>query len=174
MSKQEKQEEKPEAPKADSSVADAIKAAISEALPLATALAAQAMANQHPAPAPYVGPAVPFLKQALVTCGECGQKTDAAKTKGCKGEHRLAIVFSDDEEEAQWFQGVKINGVRYLSNHPGHYITVPKDCNVEYMVAEHTRLAKQLRVGRKNNRHSGSIGATNNFNAYNGGDWGKK
>ena len=150
--------------KPEQSVSDAIKEAIKEALPMAAAMAAQASAAAQPKP--VAGPGLPFLKQNKGKCSECGQFEAA-----CKNEHRLACVFPDDEEIGTFFQGVKINGVRYMSNGPGHLITVPKDSNVEYMVSAWVSQEKVLRTGRKMNRNSGSIGGTNNFKAYNGGDW---
>lgn len=165
MSDDKKLEAKPEE-KPQSEIQKAVSEALKEALPMAAALAAQAAVNAQPrevraAPAPAPSGA---------RCSECGQKDMA-----CKGEHRMACVYPDDEEAARWFTGVKINGARYISEGLGHFITVPKDCNVEYLMQAWVQNEKIQRHGRKRMHNSGAIGGgTNNFNAFNGSGFGER
>ena len=140
-------------------VAKMMKEALAEGIALASQLN-----KAEKAPAPAAAPV-----QSKRRCGECGQKNMA-----CGGEHRLAVVWPQDRRAAKVFSGVKINGMRYRSNGPGHMVTVPKNCDIEYQVAEFERKEVEAYDGKEHHRHSGSIGGTNNFNAYNGGDWGKK
>lgn len=163
MSEQKKPEPTPEL-----TIQEAVKQAISEALPIATALAAKALQDNQNKPLAGVAPPT-YPRDSSTRCSECGQYL-----KACKNEHRLACIYPDDEEAASFFPGVKINGVRYLSNGPGHLITVPKNSDVEYTMAAWVRNERDQRIGKKNLRNSGSIGATNNFNAYKGGNFGNR
>jgi hypothetical protein len=165
MSKEYKVETKPETASPASPAApakpamtmeEAIQKGIAEGIALASQMAARSQAASAPAPAPRRS-----------RCSECGQPQMA-----CNNEHRLTIVWPTDSRVARFFSGVKINGVRYVSNGPGHLITVPKECNVEYLVAQNEKQEATAFDGRKFARNSGSIGSgSNNFNAYKGGEF---
>ncbi len=148
-------------------IADAVKQAISEALPAAAAIAAQVTANNQPKQAQTY---VPPSRRGAPKCEECKQYKEA-----CKDQHAMMCVWPDDDEAAQWFTGVKLNGVRYMSNGPGHMITVPKKNNIGYILAKWTENERVQRRGRKVSHNSGQIGGgTNNFNAFNKSGFGER
>jgi len=160
---------KPEEVKSEAkplSIQEAVTAAIQEALPVAAALAAKALQDAQAKPAVITAPP---MKGAQSRCSECGQFKIA-----CKEKHRMAVVRPTDDEAQRWFTGVKINGVRYMSDHSSHYITVPEDCNIEYLVSAYERNEIIQRRGRKVSHNSGSIGATNNYQAFNGSGFGER
>lgn len=64
------------------------------------------------------------------TCGECGQRQ-----KACKGKHRKANLWPKTRLGLKHHQGIYLNSVRYYQETPHGYVTVPEDCNVEYMLA---------------------------------------
>jgi hypothetical protein len=129
-------------------VAKMMKEALAEGIALASSL----KAAQAPAPMQ----AAPVVNSRR--CATCGQKNMA-----CKGEHRMAVVYPTDPRVQRIFSGVKINSVRYASNGPGHQIVVPKDCTVEYLVAENERKEQQAMDGRKiNPRTHQVVGGSNN------------
>ena len=68
------------------------------------------------------------------------------------------VVFPKDENYALWFQGVRINGVLYLSNGPGHAVTVPADAAIEATIANWENNERVLEHGRKRQHNSGQFG----------------
>ena len=121
-------------------------------------------------------PQAPAVQAAPVRnrrrCADCGQKNMA-----CGGRHKLVCLWPRDQRFARVWSGVKLNGVRYASNGPGHMIMVPEDSNLEYLMAHAEQQEIQAMDGRRFSRNSGSIsqqGGSNNFNAYQGGDFGKR
>lgn len=123
-------------------ISRAIKEALTEAIPLAAGVAAQTTANALP-------------KQAAPVdgshCNECGQLKRA-----CRGEHRKVVVYP--KQYGNDFPGVKINGAFYRSDHGSHMVVVPKDCNIENIVAGWEANEIVTRQGRQANHNSGSIG----------------
>lgn len=107
------------------------------------------MAGQTP-----TGPAAaPALVRSKVHCPECRQPNMA-----CEGKHREAVVYPSDADYGHWFQGVILNGVRYLSNGPGHAIIIPEALNAEYMHNGWQQNEKELERGRTKTHNSGAIG----------------
>lgn len=151
----EKQSQKSEAkteakqPEMDSS---ALKAAVKEVAEqmLAPALAAVLSAQQ---PKPAAASRAPVNHEK---CYECGQYRSA-----CKGEHAEIVVYPlRYEETAEFFPGVYLNGVKYLSNDGGHKVVVPAEAagGILQTVQHYEQAEHEARVGRVKNHHSGSIG----------------
>lgn len=97
--------------------------------------------------------AVEAAQARLNTCQECRQKVAA-----CKGKHRKAVVLPQNARDAQFFQGVILNGVKYLSNNLNHHITVPAFFNFEERVTAAAEQEDVNRNGRINQFNSGGIG----------------
>lgn len=100
-------------------------------------------------------------------CGECGQTR-----AGCGGKHREMVVWPSYMASERFFQGVKINGVTYRSQHAGHRIIVPADAAIEHAIGQWDKREQILQTGRKKNHNSGSIGtAGSNVRPANGTGW---
>lgn len=107
------------------------------------------------------------------TCPECQQPSVRGRY-ACKGKHTKLVAFPDDEHWGRFFQGVFINGARYLSNGPGHEITVPADNNIKHEIQKWVEMERQNAQGRKKSWNSGSIGGSGNtdgYRPYNGPGW---
>ena len=133
-----------EAPKAQR---EAMSQDVKDAIALSTAMVAEALKTRgNGAPqargAPDPGP----------RCNDCGQYEVC-----CKGQHRQVVVWPSNPHFARFFQGVRINGVTYLSNGPAHAITVPADSNIEYMTEMWTRNEQDLSQGRVAEHNSGTV-----------------
>lgn len=85
-------------------------------------------------------------------CGDCGQMSRA-----CKGEHVQIAVFPRDDSYAEWFTGLWLNGVRYLSNDSNHLVTVPKENDFEHMLTLWAKSERELRQGRKRNASASAV-----------------
>lgn len=143
-----KPEEKKEEPKAVQSVtldAKSLQEALAAALKqgIAEGMAMAAIAAKPVSATP----------QTVAQCGECKQKVNA-----CKGKHRETVVFPFNAKWGRWFQGVYINGIRYLSNGPHEKVTVPHDSDVEYMIAMWEANEEEMKTGRERQHFTGSIG----------------
>lgn len=132
-----------------SELADAVRDILKEVLP--AAVGAGLEAARQTADAKAVAGAPPI--KDLSDCTECRQKRSA-----CGGRHRKLCVLPEDQEYAQWFQGLRVNGVLYLSDRPGHQITIPADLNAEHMIEQFVRNEKELKHGRQRGRFSGAVG----------------
>lgn len=133
-------------------IAATVKSVVGELVPALLAM-------QGPKTAPK---AAPVFVDTITKCNDCGQLVAA-----CKGEHVQIAVFPKVHlQYADYFQGVFINGVRYLSNNGGHKITVPANSagHIEYM----TRLAEEEEIALRNPRvkqhNSGDVGRPAPFN----------
>lgn len=133
-------------------IANAVERAIEKALPAAVSVAVSAL--RPPAPAPVAAsaahantPAHPGQK-----CHECRQLLRA-----CKGQHMKMCVYPKNEEFGQFFQGVKVNGVVYLSDFPGHEITVPKENDIAERLQAAEQQERWNRSGRKKMRKSAHL-----------------
>lgn len=128
--------------------ADALKEALAAALKqgISDGMAMAALsANQKPAD-PRTVP--------VERCGECMQDK-----KACKSKHRVIAVYPKNQRWGRWFQGVMINGVRYLSDNQSHLITVPAEADIEYMIYQWERNEERMVDGRDNTGiHLGTIG----------------
>lgn len=95
-------------------------------------------------------------------CQECGQLEAA-----CNKEHvKMVVTFTKYPQYAEFFVGIYLNGVRYLSNHPGHYVTVPKAAEGEFMYRLQQAEEEEVVVHTKRTRHhnTGSIDRPNQLN----------
>lgn len=86
-------------------------------------------------------------------CPECKQPK-----MGCGGKHKQVVVFPRNVRHARFFQGFKLNGVRYISNGPGHAITVPASCDVEHALQKFERNEDEQAQGRIVDHNSGTLG----------------
>jgi hypothetical protein len=104
------------------------------------------------------------------TCGECAQPSVKGRY-ACKGQHTKMVVFPDgDDEWARFFQGCILNGAKYLSNGPGHFITVPSANDFESQIRAWVRNERETAQGKKKQHRSGSIGgqSATGFTPFNG------
>lgn len=90
--------------------------------------------------------------RGMEKCGECGQGVLA-----CKGEHMMMVVFPKDEQNVPSFDGVRINGVVYRSNHGTHVIRVPASNDIAAILAAWENSEREMRNGKKVMRNSGNI-----------------
>lgn len=113
---------------------------------------AAATASTRPAPAP--------ARQARSgVCTTCRQRLSA-----CHNEHEDIVVYPTKYEEfGEFFVGVILNGVRYLSNDASHKVTVPK-CAVSdilNIVKNFENNERDTRMGRKAQHNSGNARSPN-------------
>jgi hypothetical protein len=88
-------------------------------------------------------------------CGTCGQAE-----KACGREHKdIAVYPTSYPEFGEWFQGVFINGVKYLSNNESHLIPVPKVAVTTFyeLIRRFEQNERESRVGRSKTHQSGHI-----------------
>ncbi len=109
------------------------------------------LAAQGGRPAVKEAPVPMGFRPRCVTCGQ-------VEGTGCNGKHVEIAVYPNRAETAEYFQGVSLNGVKYLSNDEGHKIPVPElglDAIVSRIIAyEENEVA--TRNGRKKERKPGS------------------
>lgn len=74
---------------------------------------------------------------------------DGAPIIDPKLNHVRAYVGPRDEELFQWFQGVIIRNVRFLSDFPGHMIWIPKKSDILTIVNNWERNEKELSRRRR-------------------------
>lgn len=98
--------------------------------------------------------------QAAPRCQLCGQEKTA-----CGGKHVEMAVFPQRyPQHADYFTGVQINGVRYLSNDGSHKILVPEISanEIAAIVSTFEENEQAMAVGRKATRHSGTVSPNGN------------
>lgn len=98
----------------------------------------------------------PPAQVAKPKCIECGQVLT-----GCGGKHVQMVVYPQRyPQHADYFPGVVINGIRYLSNGDGHRVTVPAEAEstISGIVSNFEQNEQELATGRKAERHSGHVG----------------
>jgi hypothetical protein len=120
-------------------------------IPAAVATAVQAANSQRQAAAPQA----PAQVRPAARCSDCGQAVSA-----CHGKHVQMVVYPTRyPEHAEYFQGVLLNGVKYLSNNEGHQITVPEVAfsDIKSIVAGFEQNEQDMKLGRKVERHSGTV-----------------
>lgn len=136
-------------PSADT-LAAAIKQVAEQLIPAAIVAAVQATKAQNQPVAPQrLAPVAPQR------CHECGQQKTA-----CEGKHLKMVVFPMRyPQHAEYFQGVFLNGVRYLSNDGSHEVTVPAiaEATIRNIVSGFETDEQARAVGRKAERHSGVV-----------------
>lgn len=129
----------------------AIRAVANEMIPAAIAAAIHATN----AGKPRAAASTPARTRRV--CTECKQDADT----GCGGKHAKIVVFPQRYEEAQeFFPGVFINGVRYLSNDASHEVVVPLNAAGDILntVQRFEQNEHEMRSGRTKKHHSGSVG----------------
>lgn len=115
-----------------------------------SAVASAIAATQASRPQAAAAPPAPL---GNVRCNECKQHPNA-----CKGAHTKMVVFPTRyPQHADYFQGVIINGVRYLSNDDSHLVTVPTASVSDILntVAGYEINEQEMSTGRIAERHSG-------------------
>lgn len=126
--------------------AEAFENIITKVVTQSTAAAAALISTSQPK-APVALPPRTFEK-----CAECFQYAEA-----CKGEHVEMVVYPVSAKHGKWFPGVIVNGVRYLSDHGGHRIKVPKENNIAAAVVQWEQNEEEMLNGRTKFHNSGSI-----------------
>jgi hypothetical protein len=138
-------------PNTASDLEKAIKAVAEQMIP--AAIAAAITATQGTRPAAQAAPVQP--NGSNPQCSECGQKRSA-----CGGKHVQMVVFPTRFPQfADYFPGVILNGVKYLSNDDSHTVTVPAiaESDVLNTVAGFERNEHEMANGRVAERHSGTV-----------------
>lgn len=129
-------------------IAEAVKAAVKEALPAAAAVAAEiAQGGRKDA---YVPPPPRDLQ---TTCPTCKLLKIA-----CKGEHVKMAVYPSNPRYGRSFRGIILNGVTFLSNSAQHLISVPKVNDFAHAIQEWERNEDEMSQGRIASHDSGGIG----------------
>lgn len=153
----DKKNEKSGDDKMREAIAEAIKSAMVEALPLAAAMATKVSKDHDQASEPEPVKAVSNDK-----CGTCRQMLRA-----CQGKHKRLVVFP--REYGQFFTGISINGIKYLSNNSQHQILVPENSNIEHILEKWESNERELSVGRQVQHNSGTLSANGASNVHHAG-----
>lgn len=142
----DKKNEKPEKPESTYSNED-----LSTTVMTAVAAAIQATRPQ--------GPTHEQLQAQVLgktACGQCRQMRSS-----CNGDHVQMVVWPDNPYHAEFFQGVRINGVLYCSPGPHIAITVPKKNDIKSIMARKAALEESYTRTKKHGRNLGSPGNIN-------------
>lgn len=126
-------------------------AAVEAMLPTIAAMMAQGQGGPAPKyrPPQDPGPRCPTCGQYLKACG--GPPPEGKEDVN----HSWISVFpkgiAAQAEFSEWFTGVTLNGVRYLSAEPGHRIPVPKvaEADIIAMIERWSEEEILARTGRK-------------------------
>lgn len=98
-------------------------------------------------------------REAKRRCDTCGWFLKD-NTKTTCDEHDEMVVYPRNEEFAPHFltHGLKLSGVKFMSDHPTHVIKVPKGAKstLQYMLEQYERAEKQMRLGRTKKRRGPS------------------
>lgn len=144
---------KPETAKLDPTVAEAMRLVAEQMIPAAVAAAVAAtQGSRQSAPQAQASPAPARHEK----CHDCGQ----VRT-GCEGRHVDIVVFPTRyPHHAEYFSGVQINGVRYLSNDASHRVCVPANCesSILNIVSAFEQNEQDQAMGRKASHHGGRVG----------------
>lgn len=133
--------------------AAAAKAAVEALMP---AIASAVLQGNKPGP--MVAGQVPRVP--VIRCGTCGQDQRACKVNG----HEKMVVYPARYPEfAEWFMGVYINGVRYLSDNASHLVTVPKDAvaGIKTHIQVWEDNERTTKLGKKRRHNTGSVDRPN-------------
>ena len=88
-------------------------------------------------------------------CSTCGQPI-----KACDEKHvEMAVYPCSYPEFGDFFQGVIVNGVKYLSNNESHLIPVPAKAAVQFqeIIRRYEANERESRIGRSKQHNSGHI-----------------
>lgn len=142
-----KVEEKKAEPTLSEAVAAAVRETVTQVIPLAIT-ASQAAARGVAADA-----AAAKAGNLGDRCQECRQPV-----KGCQGKHIQMVVYPKNARLADWFPGIKINGVTYRSSHGSQLVTVPESNDIAKMIEAFEESEDNFVNGRTAMHNSGSLG----------------
>lgn len=149
-----KDDKKPEASLSATELKEALSAALSEGIAMGMAMQSKGSMK----------PLEPGIKMGA-TCGKCGQSD-----MRCRDQHQKMVVFPKNRRHGKFFQGIWLNGVRYLSNNGSHSIWVPKENGIQNLLDVWEDNEDSLLQGRETFHDSGSIGPSGTgFKAAHGG-----
>lgn len=135
-------------------VREAVGKALSEAIPAVATIAVESQRKANQVVGDGKAEAAIRAAAQRLQCPKCFQPVSA-----CNGKHRRVVVYPTNQRFGRYFQGVFINGIRYLSNGPSHAIDVPLECDIEYMISAWEQNEYDTAQGRKAEHNSGSLGA---------------
>lgn len=134
----------------DAAMAAAVKYVSEQMIPAAVAAAVAATTKSAPAPQAQARSVL-----NIPTCTDCGQKVT-----GCEGKHSKMVVYPTNFPQfADYFVGVILNGVKYLSNDASHEVVVPTNCigTINAIVAGYEKNEQEMAIGRKKEHSSGHV-----------------
>lgn len=149
-----KPEVKSETKPSDSAMAEALRLVAEQMIPAAVASAVAAVSAQRGQQSAPQGR--PVHAPPAAKCMDCGQELRA-----CEGKHVLAVVYPTRyPHTADYFMGVILNGVKYLSNDAGHKVLIPANAEtaIQQIVSAYEQNEQDMSVGRKKEHRSGVIG----------------
>lgn len=148
---------KPEVKNTDQLIADAVQKALADALPMSAGVMAKTFAETQHGFSQASRAAAETARPTGIRCGKCRQHLPSG-LKEDEHPHRLVAVYPQNaRKHGKWFQGIFINGVRYLSNSAIHKIHVPADADVEKMIQIWEENEDELQTGRQVDHNSGSV-----------------
>lgn len=93
-------------------------------------------------------------------CDTCGWFLKDPSKSECD-DHEYAVIYPTNEDYGPHFvtHGLKLSGVRYCSEGPGHHIPVPVGAKSTLlrMVAEYEQAEKEMRLGRQRKKNVGTV-----------------
>lgn len=137
-----KKDDKPKTEAPAKSAAEEMREAIADGIAMGIAVAAK---GNTPAPTQTRAQA-----RQKKTCGECKQDL-----RGCEGKHRLMVVYP--KKNGRYFQGVIINGVRYLSNNKNHKICVPANADISNFISNWEDSEEAMKESKSREHNSGEL-----------------
>lgn len=142
-----------EAPESlDDKIARALATALEKALPAMAAAAVQTQISAQDAKS-----AAQYLaRPSGEKCAECQQRLPAGVPQGSH-KHIKVAIFPSHRKHGKWFQGLFVNGVKYLSNHAGHLLTVPADLDLS-LIRNWEDNEDVMKDGREVDHNSGTLG----------------
>lgn len=133
-------------------VAEAVAKALSESLPLAVLAAVKAMRDaEKEEKNEDLMLEMAARKGKGVQCPTCNQPD-----MRCKDKHVEMVVFPAGEY-IEHFDGLKLNGVVYNSGPERRLIPVPASNSFSHDLWKFDINERELRMGKKRNRHSGTL-----------------
>lgn len=132
-------------------IAEGVARAMEKALPLAVTAALQVQSSINMSNHDRAMAARPTGEK----CAACKQLLPPGVKQG-EHKHIRVAVFPKNRRHAKWFQGLFINGVRYLSNDASHLLDVPADIDLS-IIANWEDNEEVLKEGREATHDSGDV-----------------
>lgn len=132
-------------------IAEGISRAMEKALPLMAAAAVQTQISAQDSRNQVVA----LSRMTGEKCQVCSQYLPPGVKQG-EHPHKRVVVFPRSKRHGKWFQGLIINGVRYLSNNASHSILVPEGLDMT-LLDNWEENEEVLREGREATHDSGDI-----------------